>query len=92
MLVPGGYVTALLRNPDGKKGILIPQKALLVDQQGTYVLTVDENSTVAPVRITAGTQIGSDISVLSGLKPGDRVIVDGVQKAQPGATVRVIEE
>jgi membrane fusion protein (multidrug efflux system) len=89
MLVPGGYVTALLRNPDGEKGILIPQKALLVDQQGTYVLTVDENSTVAPARITAGKQIGTDITVLSGLKPGDRVIVDGVQKAQPGATVQV---
>jgi len=92
LLIPGGYVTSLLRNPDGEKGILIPQKALLVDQQGTYVLTVDENNTVASTRITAGAQIGSDMTVLSGLKPGDRVIVDGVQKAQPGATVQVIEK
>lgn len=89
LLVPGGYVTALLRNPDGERGILIPQKALLVDQQGTYVLTVDPDGVVATARITAGTQIGADITVLSGLKPGDRVIVDGVQKAQPGATVNV---
>lgn len=89
LLIPGGYVTALLRNPDGERGILIPQKALLVDQQGTYVLTVDPDGVVATARITAGTQIGADITVLSGLKPGDRVIVDGVQKARPGATVNV---
>ncbi|MFA7256303.1 MAG: efflux RND transporter periplasmic adaptor subunit [Kiritimatiellales bacterium] len=90
LLVPGGYVTALLRNQDAEKGIKIPQKAQLVDQQGTYVLTVDEKNAVSTARITTGAQIGTDVTVLLGLKEGDRIIVDGVQKARPGATVQVI--
>ena len=91
LLVPGGYVTALLRNPESEKGIKIPQKALLVDQHGTYVLTVDEKSTVYTTRIVNGAQTGTDVIVLSGLKEGDRIIVDGVQKARTGATVNVIQ-
>jgi membrane fusion protein (multidrug efflux system) len=89
LLIPGGYVTALLRNAKEEKGILIAQKAVLVDRQGAYVLTVSENGVVGTARIEPGTQIGTELSVLSGLKEGDRIIVDGVQKAQPGATVNV---
>lgn len=90
LLVPGGYVTALLRNAEEEKGILIPQKAVLVDQKGAYVLTVNEAGIVGTARIEPGTQIGTDLSVISGLKDGDRIIVDGVQKAQPGATVNAV--
>jgi RND family efflux transporter MFP subunit len=90
LLVPGGYVTALLRNQDAETGIKIPQRAQLVDQQGTYVLTVDEKNSVSQVRITTGVQIGTDVTVLFGLKEGDRIIVDGVQKARPGAPVNVV--
>lgn len=90
LLVPGGYVTALLRNPEAEKGIKIPQKALLVDQHGTYVLTVDEKSAVYTTRIVTGAQTGMDVIVLSGLKEGDRIIMDGVQKTREGATVNVI--
>ncbi|QHI69343.1 efflux RND transporter periplasmic adaptor subunit [Tichowtungia aerotolerans] len=89
LLLPGGFVTALIRNSDAAAGILIPQKAVLVDQQGAYVLTVDEAGSVGTARIAPGQQVGTGITVLSGLKEGDRIIVDGVQKAQPGATVSV---
>lgn len=89
LLLPGGFVTALLRTPEAEKGILIPQKAVLVDQQGSYVLTVDENGNVGTARIERGPQIETGVVVRSGLQPGDRIIVDGVQKAQPGATVNV---
>jgi membrane fusion protein (multidrug efflux system) len=91
LLIPGGYVTALLRNQNSEKGIKIPQKALLVDQQGSYVMTADEKGIVSPVRIVTGAQIGTDVVVLLGLKEGDRIIVDGVQKTRLGATVNVIQ-
>jgi membrane fusion protein (multidrug efflux system) len=91
LLIPGGYVTALLCNQNSEKGIKIPQKALLVDQQGSYVMTADEKGIVSPVRIVTGAQIGTDVVVLLGLKEGDRIIVDGVQKTRPGATVNVIQ-
>jgi RND family efflux transporter MFP subunit len=92
LLVPGGYVTALLRDRAAEKGLRIPQKSLLVDQQGSYVLCVDEEGVVSEVRIETGPQIGSDVVVISGLHEEDRVITDGLQKAQPGATVQVIEK
>ena len=90
LLVPGGYVKARLSNPAGEKGIRIPQRALLLDSDGAYVLTVDEAGTVGMVRVEAGGQVEMDVVIRSGLKPGDRIVVDGVQKAFPGATVQVI--
>jgi membrane fusion protein (multidrug efflux system) len=92
LLLPGGYVTAQISNPAGEKGIKIPQRALLLDQEGSYVLTVDEAGTVGISRVEAGEQTGADVVILSGLKPGDRVVTDGVQKAMPGAIVQVVGE
>jgi membrane fusion protein (multidrug efflux system) len=90
ILVPGAYVTAQLSDPDGETGIKIPQRALLVDQDGTYVLTVDEAGTVGVARVETGDRIGRDVVILSGLSLGDSVVTDGVQKAMPGATVQVV--
>ncbi len=92
LLVPGGYVTARLSNPAGGKGIKIPQRALLIDADGAYVLSVDEAGTVGIVRVEVGNQVGEDAIILSGLTPGDRVVIDGVQKAMPGSTVQVVGE
>jgi membrane fusion protein (multidrug efflux system) len=89
LLVAGSYVKILLENPDGEKGIKIPQRAVLADQQGSYVLTADDAGVVSTIRIKPGVQLGADVIVLSGLKAGDRIVTDGVQKAVPGATVKV---
>ena len=91
LLLPGGYVTAQLSNPAGETGIKIPLRSLLIDQDGAYVLTVDEAGTVGIARVEPGDQIGSDVIIRSGLKPGDQVVIDGIQKARPGATVQVVE-
>ncbi|MDH3346095.1 MAG: efflux RND transporter periplasmic adaptor subunit, partial [Kiritimatiellaceae bacterium] len=81
LLLPGGYVTAQLSNPAGETGIKIPQHTLLIDQDGTYVFTVDEGGTVSSVRVEAGDQVGADVIIHSGLNPGDQVVTDGIQKA-----------
>lgn len=89
LLVAGSYVKILLENQSAAKGLVIPQKAVLVDQQGSYVLTVDESGMVSAVRINLGVQLSANIVVLSGLKAGDRVVVEGVQKARPGSAAKV---
>jgi RND family efflux transporter MFP subunit len=89
MLVAGGYVTALLGNPERPMGIRVPQQAILVDPDGTYVLTVSEEGDVGMVRVTLGDPIENDFIVLDGLEPGVRVVVEGVQKVQPGAKAMV---
>lgn len=90
LLLAGGYVKLLIGKETRPLGIRIPQRALLIDADGTYVLTVDDAGTVGTIRVEAGDQVEMDVIILSGLKPGDRIITDGVQKAMPGATVQVI--
>lgn len=92
LLIPGGYVTAQLENPAGQTGLKIPQRAILMDQQGMYVLTVDVAGVVGIARVTVGEQIAENVVILSGLKTGDRIVIDGLQKARPGATVQVVED
>ncbi len=89
LLVAGSYVRIILENAEAEKGIKIPQKAILLDSQGSHVLTVDETGLVSKVRIVPGEQIGVEVVVRSGLGAGDRVVVEGVQKAQPGAIAAV---
>lgn len=89
LLVAGGYVSILIGQPDRPLGIRIPQQAVLVDQDGMYVLTVTEEGIVGVSRITLGEPVEDDYVITSGLTPGDRVVVVGVQKVQPGATATV---
>ncbi len=88
-LVPGGYVNILLGLRQRPMGIRIPQRALLLDAKGAYVLTVNGEGQVGAARVETGESIEDEIVVLSGLKAGDRIIVDGVQKARPGMTAQV---
>lgn len=89
MLVPGSYARILLGTEERPMGIRVPQQAILQDAQGSYVLTVNDEGLVGAARIEAGSSIETDRVVLTGLKPGDRVVVEGVQKAQPGMTATV---
>ncbi|NDY71241.1 efflux transporter periplasmic adaptor subunit [Desulfobacter hydrogenophilus] len=88
-LVPGGYVNILLGLRQRPMGIRIPQRARLLDPQGSYVLTVNGEGQVGTARIEIGESVEGDFVVLSGLKAGDRIVVDGVQKARPGMTAQV---
>ncbi len=90
LLLPGAYVKARISNPAGETGIKIPLRSLLIDQDGTYVLTVDEAGIVGTARVESGDQIGADVIILSGLNSGDQVVTDGLQKARPGSTVQVM--
>jgi len=67
--------------------LIVPQAAIQVDQAGRYVLLVDDAKKVELRRITTGAEQGSDIVVTSGLKQGDLVITEGIQKVRPGQVV-----
>jgi len=78
-------VSVIRKQPERK--LVISQAALLLDQQGTYVLAVDAEDKVVIKRITTGEQQGSLIVIDSGLEEGDKVIISGHQKAKPGGKV-----
>ncbi len=91
-LLPGMYVKARLAQGVVHDGILLPQQAVSHDPKGNAnVLVVGPDGTVSPRTITlAGTQ-GNLWIVSDGLQDGERVIVEGLQKAKPGAKVKAIE-
>jgi len=90
-LLPGMYVRALVREGIVDRAILAPQQGVSRDLKGNPVaLIVDGSNKVQQRMITVDRAIGDKWLVSSGLAPGDRVIVEGVQKVRPGASVKVI--
>ena len=87
-LVDGQFVTVLVRERAQQPRLVIPQAALQVDQAGSYVLVVGGDHKAEIRRVKTGTEQQADVVVESGLKEGEAVIVDGVQKVRPGQVVQ----
>jgi len=87
-LIPGQYVTVLVARSEPNPMLVVPQAAVLEDHDGRYVLLVDDLNRVAVRRVKTGPVVGANWAVVSGLAVNERVIVEGVQKVQPGQTVK----
>jgi membrane fusion protein, multidrug efflux system len=87
-LVDGQFVTVQVRERVQQQRLVIPQAALQVDQAGSYVLVVGGDNKVEIRRVKTGAEQQADVVVESGLKEGEQVIVDGVQKVRPGQVVQ----
>ncbi len=91
VLMPGSFVRVRIPQARMAQAVTVPQRAVMMNSAGPYVLVVGEEDKVAPVPIQTGAMSGDRWVVQSGLKPGMRVIVDGLQKARPGSVVRVAQ-
>ena len=87
VLIPGGIVGVIVERGAPHPALVVPQAAVLLDQAGRYVMVVDDAKKVEQRRITTGTEQGRDIVVTDGLKEGELVIVEGIQKVHPGQIV-----
>jgi membrane fusion protein (multidrug efflux system) len=67
--------------------LAIPRIAVLSDQEGNYVFVVNADNKVVQTRITLGQSTPTVAAVTAGLKEGERVITEGLQRARPGALV-----
>ena len=88
MLVDGQFATAVIRERKEEPRLVIPQAALQADQLGYYVLVVDDKHAVEVRRVQTGPNRDADVIVTSGVREGDKVIVDGIQKVRPGQVVQ----
>jgi membrane fusion protein (multidrug efflux system) len=87
-LLPGLYVRATITEGVDPHGILAPQNAIGHDQKGDPTALVVDDKNMARLRVlTTGNAVGGNWQVTSGLKPGDKLIVEGVQKVQPDMPV-----
>ncbi|MGA3085447.1 MAG: efflux RND transporter periplasmic adaptor subunit [Thermodesulfobacteriota bacterium] len=91
VLLPGMFVRTLVQEGVDKKALLIPQQAVSRDPKGTpLTLIVDAKSKVQLRMLTLDRAIGDQWLVSSGLAPGERVIVEGMQKVTPGVSVKTV--
>ena len=87
-LLPGLYVRARLEQGVATQGILTPQAAVSRDPKGGATVYVVDDKDRAQLRtITADRTVGDKWLVTAGLRPGEQVIVEGLQKVRPGALV-----
>jgi membrane fusion protein, multidrug efflux system len=92
VLLPGMFVRARLEQGLDDRAILVPQDGVTHDRTGgATVLTVGPDNKVAVRDVVATRTFGSNWIVESGLTDGDRVIVRGIQLAQPGMVVRATQ-
>ena len=91
VLLPGMFVRAVIKEGVNKRAILVPQQGVFRTPNGTpFTLIVDAEDKVQQRMLTLDRAIGNKWLVSSGLNPGDRVIVEGIQKVRPGASVKVV--
>lgn len=91
VLLPGMFVRALVEDGADERAILALQQGITRDAKGNATaLVVDANDTVAPRVLTLDRAVGDKWVVTQGLAPGDRLIVEGLQKIRPGMPVKAV--
>jgi membrane fusion protein (multidrug efflux system) len=86
-LLPGQFVRVRVVAGERDNVFLVPQTAVIQTEKTFLVFTLDKDNKAAARPVQVGDWVGSDWMILSGLKPGDRVILDNLLKLRPGATV-----
>jgi membrane fusion protein, multidrug efflux system len=87
VLRPGQYARIRAVIKTAKGALLVPQRAV-TEQQGSYQVAVVSSGNTVEIRpVTVGDRVGTQWIIETGLKPGDRVVAEGIQKVRPGAIV-----
>jgi len=89
-LLPGMFVRIRFPEADADNVIRIPQRAVQAGTQGQFVMVVGAEDKVNPMFVKTGDMAGDDFIIAEGLKGGERVIVNGLQKARPGTVVKPV--
>lgn len=86
-LVPGMFVSVRMGRGTIANALMVPEKAIGADQNKRFVYIVGGDGRTQYREVTLGAAIGGRRVVETGLKPGDRVILDGLQRLAPGVPV-----
>lgn len=90
IILPGLFVTLITESQKKSTMALVPQAAVQANQQGKFVLVVDESNTVKQRHVTLGRRINAMWLVKEGLEAGERVVIEGLQKVRPGVEVQAV--
>jgi membrane fusion protein, multidrug efflux system len=89
-LLPGMFVRVRFPQAVAEGALTIPQRALVRNGQGSAVMIVDKEGKVAVQPVKVGQTVGDQWIVTDGLKGGEQVIVEGLQKVKPGAPAKAV--
>jgi len=91
LLLPGMFVRALLVEGTQADAILVPQRAVSRNEKGeATAMVVGQDGKIAPRSLVTSRTVGADWLVTGGLKPGDKVVMEGAQNLQPGTAVKTV--
>ncbi|HEU4617483.1 MAG TPA: efflux RND transporter periplasmic adaptor subunit [Gammaproteobacteria bacterium] len=86
-LLPGRIVRARIEGIAVHDALVVPKRALMHGAEGPFVWTVGEDGKAAPRPVQPGASSGNYVALASGVSPGERIVVDGILKVQPGGAV-----
>ncbi|MBY5980088.1 efflux RND transporter periplasmic adaptor subunit [Ferrimonas balearica] len=90
VLLPGQFVQVQVRPQQALNGVVIPNRAVQNDQQGSFVMVVAADNTVERRAIEPGSRLGQEIVVLEGLESGERVVTSGLHRVRSGGQVSIV--
>ncbi|KMY68339.1 hypothetical protein AAU61_01195 [Desulfocarbo indianensis] len=88
-LVHNSYVNVFMETPDDAHGLALPQEAVMTDTQGEYVYVVTDKGVAQKRYVNLGDSINGKRIVNSGVKAGNTVVIQGLQRVRPGQPVKV---
>jgi multidrug efflux system membrane fusion protein len=91
ILVPGMFVTVALGKSQDEEVLLVPQKAISTDQNKKYVYVVNKDNKAVYQEVGVGKEYSNQRIILQGLAPGDRIIINGMQRIKAGEVVNPME-
>lgn len=91
-LIPGQFIRARVEGVQLSHAVAVPRKAVMASAQGQFIWIVNGEQKVEFRPVQLGRSFGNNIVVTEGLAPGDRFIVEGVLKVQPGIQVSAVTE
>jgi len=92
LILPGQFMSVTLVSADPQQQMVVPQAAVQTNQTGPFVLVVNKDNKVELRPIQTGQRVGTEIAVTKGLNVGETIIVEGIQKVRPGATVKPVAQ
>ncbi len=85
-LLDGTLVRVGVQAPQSEEKVLVPQSALIADQQGSYVFAVEDGKAVVK-RVKVGAEAGSYVAIDQGLSGNEQIVIQGLQSLRPGVPV-----
>ncbi|MGX9350356.1 efflux RND transporter periplasmic adaptor subunit [Shimia sp. W99] len=89
-IVDGSFLTVRVEDPEPRQVLMIPQASVQRDQRGDFVLVVGQQGTVEQRYVTLGRQVETAVVVEDGMREGEAVIVEGLQRVRPGVAVDAV--